>query len=107
MMQSGQGRTKVADTLHIFVATANEPVKKHETFIPLKGDYHSQGEMVIDFGQNLVGWVKMKVTGKAGDKIVLSHAEVLDKEGNFYTENLQEAKAQDIFILKGGTRRSL
>ena len=32
---------------------------------------------VIDFGQNLVGWVKFKVSGKAGDKIILSHAEVL------------------------------
>jgi alpha-L-rhamnosidase len=59
------------------------------------------GEQVIDFGQNLVGWVQMKVSGPAGTKIVLSHAEVLDKEGNFYTTNLREAKAQDIIYLKG------
>jgi len=56
---------------------------------------------VIDFGQNLVGWVKFKVSGKAGDKIVISHAEVLDKEGNFYTDNLRDAKCQNTFILKG------
>ena len=43
----------------------------------------------------------MKVTGKPGTRIVLSHAEILDKEGNFYTENLREAKAQDVFLLKG------
>src|SRR6202000_2486917 len=40
--------------------------------------------------------------GKAGDKITVSHAEVLDKAGNFYTENLRAAKAQDTYILKGG-----
>ncbi len=56
---------------------------------------------MIDFGQNLVGWVMMKVRGKAGDKITISHAEVLDKKGNFYTENLRAAKAQDNYILKG------
>jgi alpha-L-rhamnosidase len=43
----------------------------------------------------------MKVTGKAGDKVILSHAEVLDKAGNFYTENLRQAKAQNTYILKG------
>jgi alpha-L-rhamnosidase len=53
---------------------------------------------VIDFGQNLVGWVMVKVRGNAGDKIVLSHAEVLDKKGNFYTENLRNAKQQNTFI---------
>jgi alpha-L-rhamnosidase len=60
-----------------------------------------KGEVVLDFGQNLVGWIHMKVSGKKGDRIVLSHAEVLDKEGNFYTENLRVARAQDTFILKG------
>jgi alpha-L-rhamnosidase len=89
--------------MHILVATDNEPVKKHETFVPQKILTTPKGEKVIDFGQNLVGWVQMKVTGRAGDKIILSHAEALDKAGNFYTENLREAKAQDTYILKGGT----
>jgi alpha-L-rhamnosidase len=57
---------------------------------------------VIDFGQNLVGWVTIKVKGNAGDKIVVSHAEVLEKSGNFYTTNLRAAKCQDTYILKGG-----
>ena len=84
------------------LATQNEPVKKHETFKPVKIITTPKGEKVIDFGQNLVGWVMMKVKGNAGDKITFSHAEVLDKEGNFYTENLRAAKAQDTYILKGG-----
>ena len=60
-----------------------------------------KGEKVIDFGQNLVGWVMVKAKGNAGDTIRISHAEVLDKDGNFYTENLRAAKAQAVYILRG------
>ncbi len=84
------------------VATYNEPVRKHETFKPIHIFKTPLGEQVIDFGQNLVGWVVLKVKGKAGDTIKLWHAEVLDKAGNFYTTNLRAAKSEDEFILKGG-----
>lgn len=83
------------------LATWNEPVKIKESFKPVKLITTPKGEKVIDFGQNLVGWVIMKATGKAGDGIVLKHAEVLDKEGNFYTDNLRAAKAANTYILKG------
>jgi len=83
------------------VATRNEPIRKHETFKPLRIFTTPKGEKVIDFGQNLVGWVVVKARGRSGDKITLSHAEVLDKAGNFYTDNLRAAKAEDVFILNG------
>jgi alpha-L-rhamnosidase len=83
------------------IATENTPVKKHETFKAVKLFTTPKGEQVIDFGQNLVGWVVMKTKGKAGDRIVISHAEVLDKEGNVYTDNLRAAHASDTFILRG------
>ena len=83
------------------LATYNEPVKKHEIFKPLKIFKTPAGEQVIDFGQNLVGWVMMKVKGNAGDEIIIHHAEVLDKKGNFYIENLRAAKATATYILKG------
>ncbi len=89
-------------TKNTLVATVNEPVRKHETFKPVKIFKTPKGEEVIDFGQNLVGWVQMKVSGNAGDTIRLSHAEILDKPGNFYTDNLRAARAQDIYVLKGG-----
>jgi alpha-L-rhamnosidase len=88
--------------MEILIATRNEPVKKHEIFTPVKVIITPKGEHVVDFGQNLVGRVQMKVSGRPGDKVVLSHAEVLDKYGNFYTENLRAANARDTFILKGG-----
>lgn len=88
------------------VATYNEPVKKHETFKPIHIFKTPAGEQVIDFGQNLVGWVVLKANGKAGDKINLWHAEVLDKNGNVYLTNLRSAKAEDEFILKGGSEET-
>jgi alpha-L-rhamnosidase len=88
------------------IATYNEPVRKHETFKPVKIFTTPKGEQVIDFGQNLVGWVQMKVTGKDGDKVILSHAEVIDKAGNFYTDNLRTARSQDVYILKGGAEET-
>jgi len=84
------------------VATVNEPIKKQEVIKPVKIFTTPAGEQVIDFGQNLAGWVKMNVKGRPGDTVVLSHAEVLDQHGNFYTENLRSAKAQNKYILKGG-----
>lgn len=84
------------------IATYNEPIKKQETFQPIKIFKTPKGEQVVDFGQNLVGWVQVKVRGNTGDKITLYHAEVLDKFGNFYTENLRPAKQQNNYILKGG-----
>jgi alpha-L-rhamnosidase len=86
----------------VLLATENEPVKKHETFKPVRIFKTPAGGQVIDFGQNLVGWVTIKVKGTAGDTITVSHSEVLTKEGYFYTANLREAKAQDNYILKGG-----
>ncbi len=93
----------------MLIATQNEPVKKHETFTPVKIFTTPKGEQVVDFGQNLVGWVTIKARthlpdgpGRIGDTITISHAEVLDKDGNFYTDNLRAAKAQAIYILRGG-----
>lgn len=83
------------------IPTEAEPITKHESFKPVKIFTTPKGEKVIDFGQNLVGWVMMKAKGPAGTKITIRHAEVLDKEGNFYTENLRGAKATSTYILNG------
>src|SRR5699024_5263430 len=48
-----------------------------------------KGELVADFGQNLAGYTKIRVTAKAGDQIVLTHGETLDEHGNFTVENFQ------------------
>lgn len=65
-----------------------------------------KGEKVIDFGQNMVGRVRFTVNGNNGDYVHLYHAEVLDKDGNIYTDNLREAKQQIIYYLKGNEAES-
>ncbi|MBS1610728.1 MAG: glycoside hydrolase family 78 protein, partial [Bacteroidetes bacterium] len=88
------------------LAEYNQPVRKHEMFKALRVLTTPKGEKVIDFGQNLVGWVVVKAKGNAGEKITIQHAEVLDKEGNFYTDNLRAAKATGTYILKGGSEET-
>ncbi len=94
--------TRLTDApMDVLVATYNQPVTEHEIFKPVKIITTPKGEKVIDFGQNLVGWVIMKAKGHKGDTITLDHAEVLDKEGNMYLDNLRQAKAQDNYVMSG------
>ena len=59
------------------------------------------GKTLIDFGQNLVGWIKLRVQGEAGTEVVVRHAEVLE-HGELGTRPLRSAKATDRYILSGG-----
>lgn len=83
------------------VATYNEPVRKHEVFKAAKVITTPKGEKVLDFGQNLVGFESIRIKGQKGDTIRIYHAEVLDKAGNFYTENLRTATSLSTYILSG------
>ncbi|PWS33345.1 alpha-L-rhamnosidase [Pedobacter paludis] len=76
-------------------------VKTHETFPCKKSWLDSAGSRILDFGQNLAGFVRLTVKGQAGDTLKISHAEMLDQHGNLYTENLRLAKATDTYILNG------
>ena len=54
------------------------------------------GEVVLDFGQNMSGHVEFTVTGHAGDKVMLEMGETLDEEGNFTTKNLSEVSVERV-----------
>lgn len=98
----GWNKATVLDmpTNHI-VATVNEPVKVYKAIKPIKYIVTPAGEKVLDFGQNIVGWERVYLKGKAGDVVKISHAEILDKHGNFYTTNLRKAKATSLYTLSG------
>ena len=51
------------------------------------------GEKILDFGQNIAGYVKFSFEGQAGKKLVLTHGETLDKDGNFTISNFQNQVA--------------
>jgi alpha-L-rhamnosidase len=78
------------------------PVRRHERFKTASLIVTPKGERVLDFGQNIAGRVRFRVSGKRGDRIALRHAEALDSKGNFYTANLRSAKARIDYVLKGG-----
>ncbi len=84
------------------IAPQGVPVQVIEEIKPVKLIKTPKGETVLDMGQNMVGVVRLKVKGNSGDTIVIKFAEVLDKAGNFYTDNLRGAKCTDTYILKGG-----
>ncbi|PKE28747.1 alpha-L-rhamnosidase [Rahnella sp. AA] len=77
-------------------------VRQIETLKPLAVIITPQGDRVIDFGQNLSGWVEFNVTGRAGEKVILRHFEVLDAKGNVYLDNLRSAQQRIEYYLKGG-----
>ena len=52
------------------------------------------GETVLDFGQEITGYVQVCVNAKAGETVDLSFGEVLDQQGNFYNANYRSAKCQ-------------
>ncbi|MGW7270973.1 alpha-L-rhamnosidase [Streptomyces sp. NPDC054864] len=64
------------------------------------------GVFVFDLGQNMVGAVRLTVSGKAGTKVRLRHAEVLNPDGTLYTTNLRSARATDTYTLKGGGKET-
>jgi len=82
-------------------AQENEPTRVVEEVQPIALIRTPRGETVIDMGQNMVGWMRFTVKGRAGQRIVLEHAEVLDKEGNFYAANLRSAKQRIEYICRG------
>ena len=53
-------------------------------------------------GQNMVGWAVLKARGPAGTVIRLRHAEILNPDGTIYIENLRNADATNMYILRGG-----
>lgn len=83
------------------IAPAGPPILKIEKIKPIDILVTPEGDTVVDIGQNMVGWIRMQVEGERGRTITLRHAEVLDREGNFYTENLRAADQTNSYTLKG------
>ena len=74
------------------VAPAGPPVRRIEEIKPVKILKTPAGETVIDLGQNMVGWMRFRLTATSGTTIILRHGEVLDSAGNLYTQNLRSAQ---------------
>lgn len=76
------------------------PVKKQQVLKVQEIITTSIGETVLDFGQEITGWVAFQGEGPSGQRVVLQYAEVL-QEGKFYRDNLRTARAEYTFIANG------
>jgi alpha-L-rhamnosidase len=83
------------------IASEGSPVRKIQEIKPVKIFRTPKGKLIVDMGQNMVGWLRLKVSGSKGTVVTLRHAEVMDKFGEFYTTNLRAAKSQLTYTLSG------
>ncbi len=79
--------------------TPNMKVK--DTVKPISITPTNKGTYILDMGQNMVGWLQLKVKGNRGDKITMKFAESLKEDGSLYIANLRDARVTDAYILKG------
>ncbi|MFK7851514.1 MAG: family 78 glycoside hydrolase catalytic domain [Akkermansiaceae bacterium] len=85
-------------TLEPHPGVAVRPIKE---IIPVSVTEHKKGVWIFNLGQNISGIVRLKVKGKAGDKVTIRYAEMLHNDGRLSTENLRAARSVDSYTLKG------
>ncbi len=104
----GRGRTKwqraeiVSAPGGALSAEMQEPIRVTGTIKPISLHEIRPGVFIFDLGQNMVGWCRLHVSGPAGTRVTLSHAETLKPDGSLYTANLRGARQTDSYILRGG-----
>ena len=79
-----------------------QPVRQTGERKPKSLKEGTPGHWVFDMGQNMVGFVRLKVSAPAGTKLTLHHAEMLNPDGSIYTTNLRGASSVDTYVCKGG-----
>ncbi len=86
------------------IAQQGEEIREMERVLPARLFVTPKGEVVVDFGQNITGYVEISLQAHKGEAVELSHAEVMDKYGNFYTENYRSAKAKYRCVCREGAQ---
>ena len=84
------------------VADPGPPVRVTQEITPHSIASDDAGRHIIDFGQNLTGWLRISVDGPPGTHIRIRHGETLATDGSLYTENLRTARQTDEFTTGGG-----
>lgn len=81
-----------------------EKITEHEYVKAARCLTAPNGEVVVDFGQEVTGYIQFTVDAKAGEKVEISHGEVLDKDGNFYNANYRSAKSKIYYTCCDGVQ---
>ncbi len=83
-------------------AAVTEPSREFEQLPAVKVSEPGRGLYTFDLGQNMVGWARLRISGKAGQKVTVRHGEMLNPDGTLYAANLRGANATDTYVLAGG-----
>ncbi len=89
---------------NILIPQQGEEIRELQTLDAKKLIITPSGDKVIDFGQEITGYVRFKIKGERGDKVKILHGEMLDKNGEFYNANYRGAKAEINYTCDGKTR---
>ena len=81
-------------------AEVNPPIAVEHTLEPLSVTRRPDGRILVDFGQNLVGRVRLRISAPTTGKVIVAHAERLDDRGELYTEALRSARCTDEFLVR-------
>jgi alpha-L-rhamnosidase len=79
-------------------AAVTEPARCLGTLAATNLTVPKPGCYTFDLGQNMVGWVRLNISGSVGDRITVRHGEMLNPDGSIYTANLRGANATDFYI---------
>ncbi len=90
------------NTQDLLIAQEGETVKEQEHLRVKEVIITPNGETVLDFGQNMTGYLEFTADADEGDEISFSFGEILDKDGNFYNANYRSAKALYKYTCKKG-----
>ena len=91
-----------APTNAVLVAPTTEPVRRTQEIKAVTILRSPSGKVIYDLGQNMTGWVRLRVRGAAGTTVTLSHCEGHTPKGELYTDNLRDGFQKDRYTLKGG-----
>lgn len=96
------GNAIPSDVKTKLIPQVGEFITEHERIAPIAVFRTPKNELVVDFGQNMTGYVELKIHAPRGSRVVMHHAEVLDRDGNFYTANYRSAKNENVYVCSGG-----
>ena len=91
----------VAVPTPLLSAENKEPIKIMESLKPISVKEIKQGVFIYDMGQNMVGWVKLRVKGAKGTKVKMVFSELLKADGSLYLANMRSAEVTDQYTLRG------
>ena len=99
--KSWRAANVASDVQTTLVAQSNEPIRISRELKPLSVNEPKPGVYVLDLGQNMVGWCRLKLQGEKGTTVTLRHAEMLSDDGTIYIDNLRAAKQTDTYTFRG------